>query len=94
MSLKFSDKPQVYRSQAASPWARFPQGAQPIATAPQQSATAIQVHEADGKTHWALYHQNEWRKLAPFRDHKSGAVTWRMNGERVNRPVAWSPRKK
>jgi hypothetical protein len=96
MSLKYSDKPQMHYGprQSASPWARFPQGAQPIATAPEQSATPILVHEANGQSHWALYHRNGWQKLAPFRDHKSGAVSWRMCGEQVTQPVAWSPRKK
>jgi hypothetical protein len=96
MSLKYSDKPQVHYGprQSGSPWARFPQGAQPIATAPEQSATPILVHEANGQSHWALYHRNGWQKLAPFRDHKSGAVSWRMCGEQVTQPVAWSPRKK
>src|ERR1700746_1244970 len=96
MSIKYASTPQVHYGprQSASPWARFPQGAQSIASAPQQSAIPVQVHEANGKTHWALYHRNEWQKLAPFKDPKSGAVTWRMDGTRIPHPVVWSPRKK
>jgi hypothetical protein len=93
MSIKYASTPQMTYGprQSANPWSRFPAGARPIATAPEQSAAPILVHEADGKSCWAIFHRNGWQRLAPFRDHKSGAVNWRMNGERVPHPVAWSP---
>jgi hypothetical protein len=94
MSFKYSDKPQVGRNATSRYNMQLPAGSLPIASVPLQSATPIQVHDADGKTHWALYHRNEWQKLAPFKDHRSGAINWRMCGERVAQPVAWSPRKK
>src|SRR5262245_52658346 len=77
-------------------WAsRFPQGSQPIATAPQHSAQPVWVMTANGQGNWALHHNGAWQKLQPFKDFKSGAVTWRMNGEQISQPVAWSmPRKK
>ena len=96
MTLKFSDRPQLhYGQQGANPWARFPQGAAPIATAPERSSQPIIVHEANGHQHWALHHNGAWRKLSPFKDFKTGAVSWRMDGTQINNAVAWSlPRKK
>jgi hypothetical protein len=94
MSLKFSDKPQLLyggSNRHSQNWgSRFPQGAQPIATAPQNSATPVIVYEPNGKGHWALNHGGGWRKLAPFKDWRSGAVQWRMTGESINQPSAWS----
>src|SRR5262249_50388524 len=97
MTLKFSNKPQLsYGNQGSVSdiWRRFPEGAQPIATAPERSATPIIVHEPNGTAHWALHHHGAWRKLAPFKDWRSGAVSWRMDGTEIANPVAWSlPRK-
>jgi len=90
LTLKFSDKPQVYGDQRrGSAWDRFPQGAQPIATAPERSSQPVVVIEANGHQHWALHHRGSWQKLAPFKDHRSGAVNWRMSGESIPQPVAW-----
>src|SRR5215813_7600208 len=96
-SIKYASTPQLHYGprQSANPWTRFPQGSQPITSAPTQSATPIVVYESNGQGHWALYHNDGWRKLSPFKDHKSGAVNWRMDGTRISHPVAWSyPRKK
>jgi len=98
MSLKFSDRPQLHsgnRGSVADIWQRFPQGAQPIATAPERTSQPIIVHEANGFQHWAINHRGAWQKLAPFKDWKTGAVSWRMDGTQIPQPVAWSlPRKK
>ena len=99
MSLKFSDKPQLHggdgQGSVANIWRRFPQGAQPIATAPERTATPIVVYEANGQGHWALHHNQAWRKLAPFKDFRDGSVSWRIDGTEIPNPVAWSmPQKK
>ena len=92
MSLKYRDKPQVnYGDQRrGSVWDRFPQGAQPIATAPEHSSQPVVVIEANGHQSWALKHNNAWRKLSPFKDHRTGAVQWRMDGTLISNPVAWT----
>jgi hypothetical protein len=93
MVLKFLDKPQLGRnpSGAGDDWrSRFPEGSQPIATAPEQTSTPIVVYSADGTAQWALPHRGGWAKLQAYKDFKTGAVSWRMNGEHVNQPVAWS----
>jgi len=97
MTLKFLAKSQLTGNQgsAADIWQRFPQGAQPIATAPERSGSPIQVFETNGTAHWALHHNGAWRKLVPFKDWRSGAVSWRMDGTQIPHPVAWSmPQKK
>jgi hypothetical protein len=91
LSLRFSNKPVVnYGNQQSNPWARFPQGAQPIASAPQQSAQAIVAFEPNGKGHYAMQHRGQWIEMGPNRDSKTGAVSWRMNGTVIN-AVAWMP---
>jgi hypothetical protein len=97
MVLKYSDKPQLRYDSDNSRYNfnnRFPEGWQPIATAPQQTAQPVLIYESNGQGHWALHHQGAWRKLAPFKDGRAGAVNWRMDGTMVSNPVAWSPRKK
>jgi len=99
MVLKFSDRPFTARNPSGGMgdnWrGRFPADAQPIATAPERSGTPVWVVQANGQGHWALHHNGAWQKLQPFKDFKSGAVSWRMSGERISQPVAWSlPRKK
>jgi len=98
MTLRFSDKPQLQYSgqgSASDVWRRFPQGAQPIATAPERTSQPIIGHEANGASHWMLHHYNGWQKLESFRDWRDpGRVSWRMTGQYLN-PVAWSyPQKK
>jgi len=99
MALKFSDKPQLdyggNQGSVANIWRRFPQGAQPIQTAPERSATPVIVYEPNGQSHWALHHNGAWRKLEAFKDFRDGSVSWRMNGTEISNPVAWSlPQKK
>src|SRR5262245_10904455 len=97
MALKFSEKPQLHygtQGSAADIWRRFPEGAQPIATAPERSGSPMQVFEANGTAHWALHHNGAWRKLSPFRDFKDGSVSWRLDGTQISNPVAWSPPRK
>src|SRR5262245_51745185 len=84
MVLKFSDTPQLNyggdQGSASEIWRRMPEGSQPIATAPERTSQPIVVTEASGKSHWALHYQNAWRKVAPFKDWRSGSVSWRMDG--------------
>jgi hypothetical protein len=97
MGIRYSNTAQLnYGSPSAvdKVIAKIPQGAAPIATAPAASATPIQVIDSDGKTHWALYHRDAWRTLAPERDSKTGAVQWRMNGDLIRQAVAWLPRQR
>jgi hypothetical protein len=94
VSIKYASTPQLnYGSPSAvdKVIAKIPQGAAPIATAPAASATPIQIIDSDGNTHWALYHRDAWRTLAPERDSKTGAVSWRMNGDLIRQPIAWAP---
>jgi hypothetical protein len=97
MTLKYSDKPQLsYGRATGDDWrGRFPADAQPIATAPERSATAVLVYEPNGQGHWAMHYSGAWRKVAPFKDWRTGSISWRMDGTEVNNPVAWSmPRRK
>ena len=92
MTLKFSNKPQLNYSgnQGSNLWNRFPQGAQPIATAPERTAQPVVIHQANGQGHWGLHYQGAWRKVAPFKDWRDGSVRWRMDGTEISNPVAWS----
>jgi hypothetical protein len=97
MSLRYSNKPQVHYGQTSAVdrvLSKLPQGARPIASAPQASATPIQVIDSDGKAHWALYHRDAWRNLAPERDNKTGQTQWRMDGTLIRQAVAWVPRQR
>jgi len=92
MVLKYTDRPYGGgRQTGANVYHRFPAGAQPMHTAPSASATPVVIYSADGRSQWALNHRDSWRKLEPFKDSQSGAVTWRLNGEMVSQPIAWSP---
>ena len=96
MSLKYTNKPQYGALSAVDQLrSKLPADAQPIATAPRASSTPVIVYGSDGKGHWALAHRDSWHKLAPYKDFKTGAVSWRMNGEQIPHAIAWSlPRKK
>ena len=95
MVLKFRDTPQTGNQGPSNPWPRLPQGAQPIATAPENSATPIVVYERNGQAHWALHHRGAWQKLSPKKDWRSGEVRWAMDGTQISNTVAWGiPRKK
>jgi hypothetical protein len=97
MSIRYSNKPQVHYGQDSAVdrvLRKLPQGAAAITSAPQASATPVQIVDSDGKVAWCLHHRDGWRKLAPERDMKTGAVQWRMNGETVRQPIAWVPRQR
>jgi len=91
MSLKYSDKPQLTYGDRRrdSVWDRFPQGAQPIATAPEHSSQPVVVIEANGHQSWALKHNGAWRRLSSFKN-RDGSVRWAMDGTMIPNPVAWS----
>ena len=91
MILKYTDRPYGGgRQTGANVYHRFPQGAQPMHTAPQESSQPIVVHDATG-SYWCHQRRDSWRKLQPYKDSQSGAVQWRENGEMVAHPLAWSP---
>ena len=91
MVLRYTDKPYGGgRQTGANVYHRFPAGAQPMQTAPSASATPVVIYDATGG-HWCLNHRDSWQKLQPYKDFKSGQVQWRMNGEMVAHPLAWSP---
>jgi|SRR5215471_15051319 len=99
MTLRYSDKPQlIYGNQQGSVsnfWQRFPQGAQPIASAPERTSQPIVVYETNGLPHLALHYNNTWRKVVAYKDWRDGSVSWRMDGTEIGNPVAWSyPQKK
>jgi hypothetical protein len=91
MVLKYTDGNQ-YNTGQNRLVSRLPPGAMPISTAPAASATPIVVYEPTGRGYWALKHRDVWQKLQPFTDHKTRAVSFRMNGEWIQQPVAWLPR--
>ena len=70
---------------------RAPNGAHPISTANEHTSQPVVLYEHDGKSCWGIHHNGAWRKMAPFKDWRSGEVQWRMSGELVN-PVGWSPK--
>ena len=90
MPLKFSDKPQLFYGQqsAANPWARLPQGSQPMSTLPDyQPCIAI---EQNGQQHYGMARRGIVKKLAPFRNWKTGETSWREDGTQIH-AVAWRP---
>src|SRR5262245_17784440 len=91
MALRFLNRSQIQSGQGGNDiWRRFPEGAQPIASAPERTSQPIIVYEPSGVGHWALYHRGALRNLAPFKDFKNGTVSWRMDGTEIAHPVAWS----
>src|SRR5260370_10017509 len=97
MSLKFSDRPQLNSGSASAVdqlRSKLPADAQPIATAPRASSTPVIVYGSDVKGHWALAHRDSWHKLAPHKDFRTVAVSWRMNVEQTPHALSRSlPRK-
>jgi hypothetical protein len=70
---------------------KFPQNAQPIASAPTATARPIWIFERDGKRHAALFHRGQWMRVAQFpRDSHTGQVRVAMDGTTVSNPVAWA----
>jgi hypothetical protein len=98
MVLRFSKTPQLHYGNAPSAVDRvvrkLPQGALPIASVPLASAVPQKIVDADGSAFWCLHHKDGWRRLAPEKDSRTGAVSWRMDGTSIRQPVAWVPRKK
>ena len=92
LTLKYSQTPQLNYTgqQRGSAWARFPQGVMRIASAPQETSQPLAVYEANGKGHWALHHSGAWRKISPFKDGRTGGISWRMDGTTISNPVAWN----
>jgi hypothetical protein len=89
MTLRYTDKPYGGQTTGDNWRTRFPQDAQPIATAPERSAQPILVYEPNGAAHWALHHNGTWRELKPYKDSRDGSVQWRMD-QTINNPVCWS----
>jgi hypothetical protein len=70
---------------------QFPQNAQPIASAPTNSARPITVYERDGKRHQALFYKGQWMRVVAFpRDSHTGMVRVAMDGSTVANPIAWA----
>jgi hypothetical protein len=67
---------------------RFPAHARSMDSAPMGSRP-IKVFEPDGKSQWALFHGSAWRTLEQYKD-AGGVSRWRMSGNFVNNPIAWT----
>jgi hypothetical protein len=96
MPIRYASTPQIRYGGSGSRYdVQPPAGSYPISTAPTQSAQPVIVYENDGKGgykgSWALFHRDGWRRLSPFKDHKSGAISWRMDGTQISHPISWSP---
>lgn len=90
MVLKYAKTPQlIYGGQTSADAfrSRFPAGSQPAATCPEY--TPVIAHEANGQSHYAMKRRDVWKKLAPFRDWRTGEVSWREDGTQLN-VAAWS----
>ena len=88
MAIRYSDKPQLqYGTQKyGDDWRnRFPSHAQPIASAPERSASPIWVWEPNGQASLASFYKGNWNKLEPVRDPYSGTTRLRMSGETVTK---------
>src|SRR5262245_50752823 len=88
--IKYASTPQLQYGpqQAANPWARLPQGSQPMSSLPDY--TPCIVHESNGQAHYAMKRRESVRKLAPFRNWKTGETSWREDGTQIH-AVAWRP---
>jgi hypothetical protein len=91
MAIKYSDTPQLHYGgkPPADNWReRFPQHAQPIQTAPRHGGV-VWVGEPSGDFYRAAFYREQWHKLEPVRDERSGVTRLRMTGEAVANPVVW-----
>jgi hypothetical protein len=70
---------------------RFPQGMQPIATAPE-SGWFYAVRN-NGENHLAVRHRGGVEKLKVHKDFRDGAVRYRMDGA-IPDAVGWLPLKR
>src|SRR5262249_61182966 len=87
MALKYSDTPQLQYGNQPSPNAnwrqRFPENAQPIATAPENAASPTWIFEPNGDAYRSLFHRGAWMKLEPEQDRYTGG-----DRRRVTSPAA------
>ena len=94
MALRYASTPQLLNTKQESPNAnwrqRFPENAQPIATAPENAASPTWIFEPNGDAYKSLFHRGQWMKLEPEQDRYTGGYRWRMTN-RVSNPVAWLP---
>jgi hypothetical protein len=94
MVIKYASTPQLIYGEQPRPGAnwreRFPEDAQPIASAPERGG-ACWIFEPSGDAYRSMFYRGQWTKLEPQRDEYTGAVRWQMTGERVANPVAWLP---
>lgn len=98
MALTYSRTPvlnyggEPTKSAADNSWRRrFPPEAQPIATAPLNTSTPIEVYEPNGEGWLAIHHRGQWQKLREDYDDRTGATSIVMEGSQVTNPVAWCP---
>jgi hypothetical protein len=98
MAIRYSDTPQVtYGRQrpADNNWReRFPQNAQPIRSAPKNSAEPFWVFEPDGSGFLAVHHNGNFQKLYEERDDRTGKTSIRMLGQTVANAQMWCPAQK
>jgi hypothetical protein len=95
MTLKYADTPQYGNQSPRDDWRqRFPQGAQPIASAPENASRPVWVFEPSGDGYLAVHHRGQWQKLCEDRDDRTGTTSLRMIGEAISNPVAWAPQGK
>jgi hypothetical protein len=89
--VKYVTHDQYRRKEASDDWRnRFPANARPINSAPERSARPVWVFEPSGEGWLAIRHLNQWQKLGPVRDDRTGATSLRMTGEAIRQPVAWA----
>jgi hypothetical protein len=93
MSLRYTDRPYGGQDQPKEEdWrTRFPQGAQPIASAPTQASEPVWIFEPNGAGHLAIHYKGAWQKLAEYSDDRDGSIEIRAMGETVADPVMWAP---
>jgi hypothetical protein len=88
--LKYSNWPQLIYGPQSNNWAaRLPAGMQPLATCPEH--TPVIACERNGFQTWAMQRNGSMKKLAQFRDWKTGAVSWREDGTQVSDAIGWLP---
>ena len=90
MVLKYASTPQLYYSGQSrhAVTARFPNDARPVSTL--NDYAAVELYDRSGKPHYGWLRRGMGRELGPFKDWKTGSVTWRENGNSVD-AVCWRP---
>jgi|SRR6516162_947269 len=97
--LKFSDRLQIREgprlSDSSKPQSttggRFPQGMQPIATAPESGW--FYAVRGGGRNHLAIRHRDSIQYLKPRKDFRDGSVRYYMDGT-IPDMVGWLPVKR